>query len=339
MNTEGVTWKAFTNDPELMFQTHLKYQYYLVHNIPQDIEMGIPEKCWQAGTEFGNVIEEAWLGCELVDPEGQVTATVPRYTGGRKEEIFEGGLPGPFDGIMGQVHEYYQYFVNKSQNFEFYGRPVKVSQPSPLGTDGPFTVAIGVRGTELLEDMLLDEDYYHRLMDFITGAIIRRIMAWRATLGVDPRPPRGGFADDAIQFLSTRLYQEKVLPYHKRLLAALYSAGPHSIHLCGNVQRHFPMIIQELNVKSFDTGFPINFDNLRDEVGEDVEILGGVPVNELLAGSPEQVFTSTKAILQSGILRGGRFVMKEANNLPPCVPLTNIAAMYAAVKTFGISQY
>ena len=339
LNTDGITWKAFTNDPELMFTTHLKYKYYLVHHIPQDIEMGIPEKCWEVGTEFGNVTEEAWLGCELVDPEGQVTATLPHYNDSRKEEIFERGMPGPFEGIMDQVREYYEYFVHRSHHFEYFGRPVTVNPPSPLGTDGPFTVAIGVRGTQLLEDMLLDEDYYFRLMDFITEAIILRITAWRAFLGADLRPPQGGFADDAIQFLSTRLYQEKVLPYHRRLLSALYGEGPHSMHLCGNVQRHFPTIIKELNVKSFDTGFPINFNSLRDEIGEDVEILGGVPVNELLTGKPEQVFDSTKAILQSGILRGGRFVMKEANNLPPGVPLSNLAAMYSAVKTFGVYQY
>jgi hypothetical protein len=339
LNHDGVTWKAFSSDPELMFTTHLKYKYYLVHNIPQDIEMGIPEKNWEASTEFGNVIEEAWLGCEVIYPAGQVSATVPRYSGDRKEQIFEQGLPTPFSGIMGQVREFHHYFVEKSKHFEFHGRPVSITPPTPLGTDGPFTVAIGVRGTELLEDMLIDEDYYHRLMDFITEAIIRRILAWRQWLGVDLCPSQGGFADDAIQFLSVGQYRQNVLPYHQRLMSALYGAGPHSMHLCGSVQRHFPTLVQSLNINSFDTGYPICFDSLRDEVGEEVEILGGVPVNELLSGTAAQVFASAKAILQSGVIRGGRFVMKEANNLPPRVPIENISAVYAAVKQFGRYSY
>jgi uroporphyrinogen-III decarboxylase len=184
--------------------------------------------------------------------------------------------------------------------------------------------------------MLNDEDYYHRLMSFVTEAIINRILAWRAYLGFDPRPEWGGIADDAIQFISTRTYREKVLPYHRRIFNALYGEGPHSMHLCGNVQRHFPTLIEELNVKSFDTGFPINFTTLRDEVGEDVEIQGGVPVGSLLNESPQVIYQKTQEILSSGIMRGGKFLMKEANDLAPCVPLANMEAMYAATRAFGL---
>jgi uroporphyrinogen-III decarboxylase len=183
--------------------------------------------------------------------------------------------------------------------------------------------------------MLADEAYYHRLMDLVTTAIITRIRAWRKYLGKDPRPARGGFADDAVQFVSARTYREKVLPYHKRFFEALYGPGPHSIHLCGNVQRHLPTLVKELNIKSFDTGFPINFSTLRDEVGEDVEIQGGIPVSKLVNDSPVEIDQRSKEILQSGILRGGRFIFKEANDLPPCVPLANLQAMYAAAHAYG----
>lgn len=92
----------------------------------------------------------------------------------------------------------------------------------------------------------------------------------------------------------------------------------------------------ELNVKSADTGYPIDFKTLGDEIGEDVEINGGVTVSELMASTPEQVNARADEILQSGILRGGRFVMKEANNVPPGMPLKNLAAVYSAVRKFGV---
>ena len=113
----------------------------------------------------------------------------------------------------------------------------------------------------------------------------------------------------------------------------------HSMHLCGNVQRHLPGLVKELNIKSFDTGYPINFNSLRGEIGEDVEIQGGVPVVELLnraSGSPAEVYQRTEAILSSGIRQGGKFIMKEANNLPPCVPLENLQAMYSATRQAGV---
>lgn len=339
LNTEGITWEAMSNDPELMFQTYLKYKYYLVHNIPHDIEMGIPAKTWEIGTEFVNVFEEGWLGCPVIYPEGQVTATLPRCTGAHKEEIFESGIPGPFDGFMARVKEYYEYFLDKARDYEFYGRPVSIYPPCPIAHGGPLTVAIGVRGHELLEDMLNDEDYFHRLMNFIVEATILRVRAWRQYLGMELRPKLGGFSDDAIQFLSARQYRDKVLPYHRRIAEALFDGGPLSMHLCGNVQRHLPVLVKEINVKTFDTGYPINFSTLRDEIGEDVEIYGGVPVTDLISRTPPEIYEIAKTILQSGILRGRRFVMKEANNMPPGTPLENIAAMYRAVKDFGVYHY
>lgn len=336
LNQQGILWKDYLTRPEVMYDVCLKHKYYVVHTIPQDDVMGIPADHWNIYLEFGNVYEESWLGCEVVYPEGQIATTIPRYKGDAKYEIFERGMPGPFDGFMGREREFYEYALERASREAFHGRPVKIAPPNALGTDGPLTVANGIRGSQLFEDMLMDEDYYHQLMSFVTDAIITRLRAWRQYLGFELQPARGGIADDAIQFVSTRLYCEKVLPYHRRIFSALFGEGPHSMHLCGNVQRHFPTLIQELNVKSFDTGFPINFPTLRDEVGEDVEIQGGVPVGSLLNNSPEEIFQKTKEILLSGVMRGGKFIMKEANDLAPCVPLANMEAMYAATRQYGV---
>ncbi len=336
LNREGVSWKDFCEDPELMFNTYLRYRYYVSHNLPQDIEMGVPEKEWPADIIFGNVVEEGWFGCEIAYRDGQVSATTPAFTGQHKRDMFEKGAPGPFDGVMGQLKEFYEYFQHRATNFEFYGKPVHVNLPSPLGTDGLFTVALGMRGTQFLEEITTDEAYYHELMSFVTQAIIARILTWRKYVGMEARPVQGSLADDAIQFLSVRMYTEKVLPYHRQFLEALYGPGPHSMHLCGNVQRHLPTLVKELNIKSFDTGYPINFKSLRGEIGEDVEIQGGVPVVDLLKGSPAEVYQKTEAILCSGIRQGGKFIMKEANNLPPCVPLENLQAMYSATRQAGV---
>jgi uroporphyrinogen-III decarboxylase len=236
---------------------------------------------------------------------------------------------------MGQILSFYEFCKEEARNFEFHGRPVSIAPPVALGTDGPLTIANGIRGPQIFEDMLADEDTFHRLMDFITEATIARIRAWRAALGRDPRPDCGGLADDAIQFVSARAYRDKILPYHRRIFQALYGPGPHGMHLCGNVQRHFPTLIKELNVKSFDTGFPIDFKTLRDEIGEEVEIQGGVPVGRLLNDDPETIRRETREILASGIRRGGRFILKEANDLAPGMPLANLEAMYATNRAFG----
>jgi len=339
LNQEGITWEAYLNHPELMFDLCLKHAYLVRHPIPyQDAILGIPEEGWHVAPFFANIIDEAWFGCEIIYPEGQAATTLPRFAGKHKFEVLERGMPGPFEGFMGKIREYYEIFKDLAVGREFYGKPVSIGLPQPLSFDGLLTVANGLRGPELFEDMLADEEYYHSLMELVTEASIRCIKAWRELCGVDPLPPSGGIADDAIQFISTALYREKVLPYHKRFVSALYGEGPLSMHLCGNVQRHLPTIIRELNVRSFDTGFPINFNTLRDQVGDDVEIRGGVRVPDLLSRSPDEIYAITRDILTGGIKRGGKFIMAEANDLAPRVPLANLEAMYRATKEFGLYQ-
>ena len=339
LNTEGITWEAFSNDPELMFQTQLKYKYYVHHHLRHDIEMGIPENGWDIFTEFVNVTEENWLGAELYYPPNQVTATRPPYEGDRKNEIFERGIPDPFSGIFARVKEYYEYFQDRAKNYEFHGKPVKILPPCPVSTDGIFMVAFNLRGTDLLTDMVLDPDYFHALMKLVTEALILKIKAWRTYLGMPEKLPAVAFGDDAIEYISTEMYKEYVMPYHKHFINELGEGGPHAIHLCGNVQRHLPTLVKELNIKAFDTGYPINMNTLRDEVGDDVDIYGGVLIMDLLEGTPELVKEKAKTILQSGIMRGGRFVFKESNNLPPCVPMANLEAMYETVREYGRYQY
>lgn len=334
LNTRGITWKQYINDPRCMFEVSLAHRYHVAHHIPQDAEMGIPADSWNIALEFGNIVEEAWFGCEIVYPEDQIATTRPRYAGDAKEIVFDKGLPDPFGGFMGKIRADYEEICAMADATEYFGRPVRIQPPIPTFSDGPLTVANGLRGTQLFEDMFVDEDYYQRLMDFITTAIIARVKAWRAYLGQEARPQRGFFADDAIQFLSTRTYREKVLPFHKRLISELCGSGPHGIHLCGNVQRHLPLLVRELAIDSFDTGFPIKFETLREEVGPGVEIQGGLPVADLIAGPPAAIRAKTRAILNSGITRGGRFILKEANDLPPRVPQDHLEAMYAEAKEF-----
>jgi len=108
-----------------------------------------------------------------------------------------------------------------------------------------------------------------------------------------------------------------------------------TVHLCGDADRHFPVLTKECGVRSLDTGFPVNFARLRKAVGPDVEIWGGPEVGMLMYGTPRQVYERTREILTSGVLEGGRFVLREANCLPPATPEETLAAMYRAALDFG----
>ena len=70
-------------------------------------------------------------------------------------------------------------------------------------------------------------------------------------------------------------------------------------------------------------------------LGPDVEVSGGVHVELLRAGPPEAIRAEVKRILSSGICEGGRFVLRDANNLAPHTPPEHIEVMYQACREYG----
>ena len=336
LNPEKVTFYEYTTNPELMLQIQLRFQCWVRHAIVQDSDLGLPEG-WGVGPDLQNYYEGAWLGCEIFFHDDEVPDCRPWLQDDNKREIFQRGIPDPFGGALARNLEYYQYFKRKQEEgFEFMGRPLRGVGLAAAGTDGPFTTACNLRGaTEICLDLYQDPDYVHELLAFITEAAIVRIKAYREFLGEPLKTQCWGIADDSIELLSVEAYKEFVLPHHRRLLDTFGEGGPHSIHLCGDAQRHFPVLKQELNIQSFDTGFPIDFGWVRRTLGPEVWIQGGPSIQLLLHGTPAQITEETKRILASGITEGKRFMLREGNNLAPCTPLANLDAFYQAALTYG----
>jgi Uroporphyrinogen decarboxylase (URO-D) len=356
-NPDGLTFSRYHGDPDTMLQAQARFADWDRHNILRDAELGLPADGWDVRVDFQNYYEAAWLGCPIEYVDGQVPDTTPAFADdARKREVFD-LRPGPWSGIMALNLEYYQHMLRRqAEGFEYRGRPIRAVSLNALGTDGPFTVACNIRGaTEICLDLYVDPGYARELLGFITEATIARIRAYREFLGEPVVRPSFGWADDSIQNLSTDLYAEFVLPCHRKLVAAFAdpSAEPfepastirprkappirhNSIHLCGDATRHFPLIQRELNVQSFDTGYPIDFGAVRKALGPGAQISGGPRVELLLAGSPESIRDEVRRILQdTGVTDGRRFVLREANNLAPHTPLESLRAMYEAAREYG----
>lgn len=338
LNPRGISFASYSEDPDLMLETQLEFQHYVRHNLLSDAEMGMPSEAWPGvHVDLQNYYEAAWFGCPVHYREGQVPDTSPILTDDNKRMLFDAGIPDPFtDGIMAKNARFLEHIGERIRDYTFMGLPVRGVSPSGLGTDGPFTAAACIRGaTEICLDIYEDPDFARELLNFITEATIVRIKAWRERLGHEMRPRCWGFADDSIQLLSPETYREFVLPCHKRLVSELAGEGPHSIHLCGDATRHFRTIRDELNVNAFDTGYPVDFAWLRAELGPGVQINGGPTVAFLQRATPGEVRDEVRRILSTGVMEGGRFVLREANNMSPGIPEENVAAMYHAAREYG----
>jgi len=334
-NPEGLDYQTYTEDASVMFAAQLRFKRWDRFNIRRDVELGAPTE-WQIGVDFQNYYEAAWLDCPVYYSAGQVPDVRPAFAES-PEAIMENGLPDPFGGYNARGLEYYEYFQERARRETFMDRPIKIAPPGfGLGTDGIMTLACSLFGPDLVcLSMAAEPARLHRLLDFITEATIARIKAWRVYLDQPERTDGGSFADDSIALISTAMYREHILPYHRRLAAALWTDAPRTIHLCGDATHHFVTLRDELNVQSFDTGFPVDFGQLRGALGPEVQIQGGPAVEFLRTAEPAAVRAEVRRILTSGVLDGGRFILREGNNLAPGTPLANTEAMYHAAREFG----
>ncbi len=338
LNTSGVTFEQYSQDPDIMAQVQMQTQDYVRHNMLQDAEMGLPKDGWSIYVDFQNYYEAAWFGCDVQYRDGQVPDTEPILHSENKRMLFDRGIPDPFTGgAMARAWDFYEHMKNNMGSYSHRELPVvNVGPPPGLWTDGPRTVACSLRGaTEMCLEIYEDPDYARELLRYITESTITRIKAYREHLGQEMKPQCWGFADDSIELLSVDIYTEFVLPMHRLLLQELAGEGPHSIHLCGNAQRFMTLLKEELNITIWDTGYPVDFGKARKDLGPDYLIQGGPRVSLLLHGSPEEVKGECKRILESGVMEGGRFILREGNNLSPGTPVENVAAMYEAAHAFG----
>lgn len=336
-NPKGVSFYEYSNDPDLMFDMQCSFSEYAKFHIPGDHEMGIPEEGWTVNIDFQNYYEAAWYGCEVRFPDGEVPYAVPLLGEDNKNQLFEQGLPDPFGGFMTKAKEYYDRFRERMKTARILGQRITGLGAWFTTTDGPFTVACELRGADnLCVDMLEDPDYYHQLMDYVTESIILRMKAWRRYMGQPEITKSFGFADDSILLLSNPMYREFVLPYHKRMAHALSTMEERGgVHLCGDATRHFKTLRDELNIYSFDTGFPVDHRAICLELGEEVTIQGGPRAQLIQQGPKEAINAESKRILEAVKPVSRRFIFRDGNDIPPYTPLEHIQALYDACLKYG----
>jgi uroporphyrinogen-III decarboxylase len=346
VNTQGWSFQNFFENPEVHLNAQLEYQKWQRFHWVCDREMGLPKDGWGVGVDFQNSYDAGWVGCTIKYLHGQVPDTLELFKD-YKEKLYSMPAELPEEhGLMSKVFEFQDYLFHTCSKMEYEGLPVKVI-PMTCGecTDGPLDLAYKLRGPDnLLMDMITDEKYYHDLMTWITTNLIRRMKKLRqkrwARFPDSPdkdvfQSSNFNFADDAIALISTTHYQEYVYPYHKQIVDAFSDGTRVNIHLCGDATRHFKFQAEHLNIRSFDTGFPVDHGRLRKELGPDIEIKGGPTVMVVKDGAAEDIRLEVQRICQSGVMDGGKFILIAANNLAPRTPVKNIQVLYEAAKEYG----
>lgn len=337
LNPRGrVSFEAYTTDAHVTLDFQLRAAAWRALRLAPycDDPVGLPDR-FTVKVDLQNFDEAAYFGAPVIFLDGQVPATEPILPGEHKHALFEAGLPDPLTGgWYQQAHRICAEMLDQIERKPAYlDRPIDM-EPFGIYTCGPLTLAHQLRGTELFTDFYDDPDYVHRLLDFLVEGTIARIHTHRRFFGLEPISPDLFMAEDDVQLISPALLDEFLMPALGKLKAGLTSAGRIKIHICGDGTRHFRPLKEKLGVYEFDTGFPVDFGQLRHQLGPEVTIWGGPDVMTLKDGTPAQVADETTRILDSGVCAGGRFVLREGNNLAPYTPPANLSAMYEAARSW-----
>jgi len=333
---EALSFEDYLTDGRKMLDFQLRYQAWRGEHIAPycDDPIGLPDE-FVVRVDLQNHDEAAFFGAPVVFIPHQLPDTQPIYAGERKYAFKDSGLPeGLKGGWYAKAHELYEQMAEGIAKVPTYlGRPVRMD-PFGIWTEGPLTLAVALRGGELMTDLYEDPQYVCELLDFLVEGTIERIRAHAAFFGLPFPLPEMFFADDAVQMISLKMFRQFLVPVYQKMKAGITTAQRVKVHLCGDATRHFKTLRDEVGAYEFETGFPVDFGWLRKELGPEVLIHGGPNIMNLLNGTPEEVRAETRRILASGIAEGGRFVLREGNNLAPNTPFANMEAMYDEARRF-----
>ncbi len=332
---EVVTFEDYCTDAKTMLDFQLRSAVWRTEHIAPycDDPVGRPE-VFEVKVDLQNFDEAAYFGAPVEFIPHQVPDTRPKLDGDRKNALFDAGLPDPLTaGWYVNAHRICDDMADLiAKNPSYLDRPIKMT-PFGIRTMGPLTIAIALRGHEFLTDFYEDPDYARTLLDFITEGTIARISAHLDFFGLENPDSEMFFADDSIQLISPKMLRDFMLQVYRKLKAGVTNAEKVKVHLCGDASRHFKILKEEIGCNDFETGFPVDFGKIRQQLGPEVTIHGGPNIMLLRDGTPKKVAVEVQRILESGILEGGKFILREANNLAPRTPFENLNAMYQTARS------
>ena len=196
--------------------------------------------------------------------------------------------------------------------------PVIGSISGPVSTAGSL-----VDPMVFLKELRRDREGAHRLMDHVTGELIR----W-ATLMADAGATAITIADPtaSAEILGPRLFEEYALYYINQLAGAVHRLGvPVIVHICGDV-RTAKQSLFALQGDALSVDAMVNLAALKEEKAG-LTAMGNLSTYLLESGNPGAVASATETLLRRNI-----DIIAPACGLSTSTPLENIRSFTGAVK-------
>ncbi|MBZ5516850.1 MAG: uroporphyrinogen decarboxylase family protein [Acidobacteriia bacterium] len=321
----GIPHRDYYFDPDRWFDSNLK--------IMQEFAKVIVFPSWWA--EYGMAIEPSAVGCKIRFHQDQPPSQFPTLF--HLEDLDRLSPVDPYaDGFMAAALHRYQ--AQKTRILEA-GYKIRVATAR-----GPACTAAFMRGIgELMLDLSDNPPLVHKLMAFVTEAIIRWL---RAQVEVIGDSVEGIFIlDDIVGLLSKRHYSEFAHPYLKQIFDAFPRDWVKVYHNDANVapfldyhnDANVAPFLEDLSTLGFDVlNWSHNLDiaEVRRRTGGKICLMGNVaPLETGTRGTPQEVRTAALGVLRK--VGGSGVMLSLGGGVSPGMPKANIMALIEAVEEFN----
>ena len=187
--------------------------------------------------------------------------------------------------------------------------------------EGPCALAADLRGVNtLMLDFIDDPPFVEALFDYCV-----RLEIGFARAQIEAGATLIGIGDAAASLIGPRLYHDLVLPFEKRLVAAIRGMGvPVRLHICGNT-RKIARGMGETGADIIDLDFLTPMSEARAAMPEPQVLLGNIdPVRVLRDSTPAQVEAALEECWRAA---GPSWIAGPGCETPRGTPFENIEAM------------
>ena len=122
-------------------------------------------------------------------------------------------------------------------------------------------------------------------------------------------------------------------PDFNNLLAVLRNERPAILHSCGQLERVWDDIIDDMQFDAKhsyeDTILPV--EEFYEKYGDRIATLGGLDLDFVCRATPDEVYERSAAMVERTQERGG-YALGTGNSIPEYTPVENVLAMIRAVQ-------
>lgn len=194
-------------------------------------------------------------------------------------------------------------------------------------TTGPFTLASHLRGTEIFMDMMTEQDYVHRLLDYCRK-VAQTVAAYYIEAGMDVI----AVVDPLISQISPAHFAEFMEKPFTDLFAAIKKGGAYgSFFVCGNATANIePMCRTKPDCISVDEN--VNLARAKEITDRYRIVIGGnLPLTTvMLLGTQQDNMKAVIDLMDS--LSPGSWIAAPGCDMPYATPIENCVAAGQAVR-------